>query len=152
MSLRTFVVTAVSAAFLTACAATPPGSQAPAGVLPQSSHRSLSSRAFPAAICYGTLGVEVMPCPAKLNRKNGGTVTVSVEGPSVAFVVPIASDCIGPGSVCNLSRNGSAPNQFVVSSVRGQNICGTAWVVFEGLTASGGGIGTATLTVVNRYC
>jgi hypothetical protein len=93
-----------------------------------------------------------MPCPVKLNRKDNGSVTLSVQGPNVVFVLPIASDCVGPGSVCDLSRNGSAPTQFVVSSVRGQNLCGTAWIVFEGLTASETPIGTATVEVINKFC
>ncbi len=153
MNLRTFVSLTVSVAFLSACASTQQGSQAQTGMMPQSSRASLHpSLRTPKSFCYGTQGVEATPCPVKLNKKDQGTVTVGVEGPGVVYVVPIASDCNGSGSVCNLSRDGSEPTQFVISSVRGQNVCGKAWVVFEGVTASGGAVGTATVDVVNRYC
>jgi len=138
---------------LSACAPPQQVSQTPAGIVPQVSRaKALASVKSPASLGYGTNGLEAMPCPVKLNRKDNGSVTLSVQGPNVVFVLPIASDCVGPGSVCDLSRNGSAPTQFVVSSVRGQNLCGTAWIVFEGLTASETPIGTATVEVINKFC
>ena len=144
MSLRTLATLAVGIGLLTACSSTQPTSLTSTGNVPQFK--------FPAGICYGTNGLEATPCPVKLNKKDKGSVTVSVGGPGVVIVVPIASDCIGPGSDCNLSRDGSSPTQFVISSVRGQNLCGTAWVVFEGLTANQNPVGTATVEVINRYC
>jgi hypothetical protein len=143
----------VSATLLTACASTQQSMQTQAGMVPQPSRATIHpSLRAPKSFCYGTEGVEAMPCPVKLNKKDKGTVTVSVEGPGVVYVVPIASDCVGSASVCNLSRDGSEPTQFVISSVRGENLCGRAWVVFEGVTASGGAVGTATVDVVNKYC
>jgi hypothetical protein len=151
MNLRTFVSVLLGAALLTACSSTQQSMPTQAGMVPQSPRASLSpSFGAPKSLCYGTEGVEATPCPVKLNKKDKGTVTVSVKGPGVVYVVPIASDCIGSGSVCNLSRDGSEPTQFVISSVRGENRCGGGWVVFEG--ASGGAVGTATVHVVNKYC
>ena len=144
MSFRTLVSIAVGAALLTACASPQQASFTPTTSAPQVK--------APGGICYGTNGLEATPCPVKLNRKDQGSVTVSVSGPNVVFVVPIASDCVGSGSVCNVNRNGSSPTQFVISSVRGQNICGTAWVVFEGLAAGETPVGTATVEVINKYC
>jgi len=100
--------------------------------------------------CYGTFGVEALPCPVKLTKKNGGTVTVSVNGPGVVLAVVIGSDCAGPASVCDVSQTGYT--QFAISSVPGQNVCGNAYVVFEGVTASGTPVGTATVKVINKYC
>jgi hypothetical protein len=153
MNLRTFVSVLVGATLLTACSSTQQSTQTQAGMVPQSPRASVKpSLRTPQSFCYGTEGVEATPCPVKLNKKDKGTVTVSVDGPGVVYVVPIASDCIGSGSVCNLSRDGSEPTQFVISSVRGENRCGRAWVVFEGVTASGSAVGTATVDVVNKYC
>ncbi len=152
MNLKRLVSILVSATLLTACSATQ-SMQTQPGMVPQSPRASLSpSLRAPKSFCYGPEGVEATPCPVKLNKKDKGTVTVSVEGPGVVYVVPIASDCVGSASVCNLSRDGSEPTQFVISSVRGENLCGKAWVVFEGVTATGGAVGTATFDVVNKYC
>lgn len=100
--------------------------------------------------CYGTFAVRVTPCPAKLTEKNAGSVNVTVGGAGVVLAVIIASDCNGSASVCDIVQTGYT--QFDVTSVRGENPCGTGFVVFEGVTASGSPIGTATLEVVNKYC
>jgi hypothetical protein len=94
--------------------------------------------------------VKVKPCPAKLNKKDSGSVDVSVSGPGVVFAVVIASDCGGSSTICNVVQTGYTT--FDVSSLQGVDRCGRAWVVFEGLSASESPIGTATLEVVNRYC
>jgi hypothetical protein len=100
--------------------------------------------------CYGTFAVKVKPCPAKLTKKNGGNVSVTVSGPGVAIAVVIGSDCAGSGSICSIVQTGYT--NFEVTSVVGENLCGTGYVVFEGLTASLSPVGTATLKVVNKYC
>jgi len=153
MNLRTFVSILLGAALLTACSSAQQSMPTEAEMIPQPPRASLyPSLRTPKSFCYRTEGVEATPCPVKLNKNNKGTVTVSVAGPGVVYVVPIASDCSGSGSVCNLSRDGSEPTQFIISAVRGENRCGGGWVVFEGVTASGGAVGTATVHVVNKYC
>jgi hypothetical protein len=151
MNFRTFGSIAGSILFLTACASNLPSSPAGAPIVTQS-RRAASPLAVPrrALGCYGTFAVKVKPCPAKLTKKNGGTVSVAVSGPGVAIAVVIASDCVGSGSVCNIVQTGYT--QFEASSVVGQNPCGTGYVVFEGLTASLSPVGTATLKVINKYC
>jgi hypothetical protein len=153
MRVRTLAVLAAVASVLTACATAPQASQAPTQVVPPASRPNVAAPVkAKGGICYGTVGVEASPCPVKLTKKDKGSVIVTIEGPGVAIATPIASDCVGSGSVCNVSRYGSEPTEFVISSVIGENVCGKAWVVFEGLTASGGAIGTATVEVINKYC
>jgi hypothetical protein len=141
MKLRTLALLAAGAS-LSACATVQQASQPP--ILP-------SGKAH-GGICYGTQGVEATPCPVKLTRKDKGSVIVTVGGPGVVIATPIASDCVGSGSVCDLTRDGSQLTEFVISSAKGENLCGRAYVVFEGLNASEGAIGTATVEVINRYC
>ena len=140
MKFRTFGAVAVTVSFLTACASSEVASQI--GSSPTASHEILG--------CYGTFGVEATPCPVRLTKRNHGAVTVAVSGPGVALAAVIGSDCAGSGTVCNVTQTGTT--QFSISSVPGQNRCGTAYVVFEGLTSSKTPIGTATVKVINRYC
>ena len=151
MNFKTFGAIAGIVLFMSGCAASQQGSQAGGSIVPPS-RQTTSSLAAPhhALGCYGAFGVKVKPCPAKLTSKDGGNVSVTVSGPGVAIAVIIASDCIGSGSVCNIVQTGYT--QFDASSVVGINQCGTAYVVFEGLTASLSPIGTTTLKVVNKYC
>jgi hypothetical protein len=125
--------------FVTACSSNVPSSPPGTGV---AARRSLG--------CYGDFAVKVKPCPARLTTKNGGNATVSVSGKGVALAVIIGNDCAGSGAKCNIVQTGYT--QFDTYSVPGENPCGTAYVVFEGLTASESPIGTATLKVVNKYC
>jgi hypothetical protein len=151
MKLRTLALLAAGA-LLPACTTAQPASQ-PMSIPPAASSSGLLPLVkADRGICYGTLGVEATPCPVKLKKKNDGTVIVTVGGPGVVIATPIASDCAGSGSVCDVSRDGSQLTQFVISSTKGENVCGKAYVVFEGLTASESPIGTATVEVINRYC
>jgi hypothetical protein len=136
---------------LSGCASNEQTSPGRATIVPQSARTGVPLADKPGRLgCYGTFGVESTPCPVKLTKHNGGEMTVSVTGPGVAIAVVIASDCIGTGSVCNVTQIGYT--EFEISSIRGVNPCGTAYVVFEGLTASLSPVGTATSKVINKYC
>jgi hypothetical protein len=111
-----------------------------------------SNQPLNASGCYGTFGVEAVPCPVRLRKSDGGSVTVSITGPQVVFAAIIGSDCAGPGSVCNVQGSTSNPTQFRIWAVKGSNACGTAWVVFVGISATGTEIGTATVKVINKLC
>lgn len=152
MQARTFALLAGASCLFTACA-TGQVAQTGDAMVPSASHVAVATSVKRAGgICYGTFGVEATPCPVKLTKKDGGSVVVTIGGPGVVIAVPIASDCVGSASVCNLTRDGSALTQFVISSTKGSNLCGKAYVVFEGLTASEAAIGTATVQVINKYC
>lgn len=141
----------LTGALLSACASGGESSQAGSALTPRSS-RVASLVALPrhSLGCYGAFKVRVEPCPAYLRKKNNGSVSVTVSGPGVVLAVVLASDCAGSGSVCNIAQTGNT--EFDVWSTPGENECGTAYVVFEGLTASESPIGTATLKVRNKYC
>lgn len=150
MNLRSARVVALLS-FLTACASNPQGPSNAAAVVAASQRASLPVPAKRGGLgCYGTFGVEALPCPVKLTKRDAGKVSVSVTGPQVALATVIASDCAGSGSVCNVIQIGYA--EFEITSVPGENLCGKGYVVFEGLTASESPIGTATVRVVNKYC
>ena len=148
--MRTTATLAIAAIVLGGCAAGGQGMQARPAAVPHGAGVGGAAPAHGGLGCYGTLGVEAMPCPVKLTKKDGGKAAISVNGPGVALAAIIASDCVGPGSICNIVQTGYTT--FAVSSVQGQNLCGTAYVVFEGVTASGSPIGTATAKIVNKYC
>lgn len=136
---------------LTGCAWNQQSSPAGATIVPHSARTAIPLVDKTGRLgCYGTLGVEATPCPVKLTKRNAGKEAVSVTGPGVAIAVVIASDCIGTGSFCSVTQIGYT--EFEISSVRGENPCGTAYVVFEGLTASLSPVGTATSKVINKYC
>lgn|GEM_PF-3944159 len=141
MSFKASGFAAITASFLAACAGGQSSQGGGTAFIPQTRL---------ALGCYGTFGVEAMPCPVKLTKRNGGAVAVSVNGPGVVLAVVIAGDCAGPGSPCDVVQAGYT--QFEISSVRGQNSCGNGYVVFEALTASASPVGTATVKVVNKYC
>jgi hypothetical protein len=152
MNLRTLGSLAIGMSLLSACASSQQSSlPAAAAFLPQSSD-AIRYAPLNAFRCYGTFGVEATPCPVKLNKSDGGSVIVSVTGPGVVYAAPIASDCVGPGSLCNIQQIASYPTHFRLWSVKGYNVCGTGWVVFVGVAASGTEVGTATVQVVNHYC
>lgn len=150
MNLRSIAASAAGVLLLSACASTLQGSQSRAGALVPGAARS--GRPMNASGCYGTFGVEAVPCPVRLRKSDGGSVGVSITGPQVVFAAIIGSDCAGPGSVCNVQGSTSNPTQFRVWSAKGSNVCGTAWVVFVGISASGTEIGTATVKVINKFC
>lgn len=136
---------------LAGCASNLQSSRAGATLVPQAQRPVLPLTNEPGRLgCYGTFGVEATPCPVKLTKRNGGEVLVSVTGPGVAIAVVIASDCVGSGSACSVTQIGYT--DFEISSIRGENPCGTAYVVFEGLTAGLSPVGTATSKVINKYC
>ena len=150
MTLRALGTISVGVVFLSACASQQQNSSAGAAILPPALRTAASPAKRRVLGCYGTLGVEATPCPVRLRTKNGGSVTVFVSGPQVALSAVIASDCVGPGSVCNVTQTGYL--QYDISSIPGKNTCGKAYVVFEGLTAKEAPVGTATAKVINRDC
>jgi len=150
MTSRALAAISVSVVFLSACASGQQSSSAGAAIVPAASRTAVSPAKHRVLGCYGTLGVEATPCPVRLTTKNGGSVTVSVSGPNVALSAVIASDCVGPGSVCNVTQIGYL--QYDISSIPGKNKCGKAYVVFEGLTAKEVPVGTATVKVINYDC
>jgi len=147
----------VAAALLAGCG----GSQPPIGGPGTSNQQPAQSHSMTPTFndyCMGTHGVELTPCPVKLNKKNGVSgVAIIVSGPGVVnSTVADADRCVarhgrnGRGAYCHIEPEGSGDvTQWLITS---GTECGRAAARFFALNASGGIVGEEWLKIVNMYC